>query len=187
MMESRWPCTLLDNLGLEKEEVRTSDGGRYPEADSAGEAAVTQQTTDLSFLRREEVVFPPGGRLDVQSVNSCSHSPVRNNWSGHSFHAHDRCEMLFPGIYHLRGECHRHHVLQDHLDDICPHHGNRSKGSATVKDLTALVAVVLRRISFLFTLLNATGPMMLSSFRFPSFLRTAPPTRRTGNLPTACL
>ena len=46
----------------------------------------------------------------------------------------------------------------------------RSKRSATVKDITALVAIVLRKISFLFALLNATGLMVLSGFHFSNFL-----------------
>lgn len=46
----------------------------------------------------------------------------------------------------------------------------RSKRSATVKDLTALAAIALRKISFLFALLNATGLMVLSGFHFSNFL-----------------
>ena len=46
----------------------------------------------------------------------------------------------------------------------------RGERSATVKDLTALTAIALRKISFLFALLNATGLMVLSSFHFSNFL-----------------
>ena len=170
-MESRWPCQLLDNLGLEKEEVRTSDGGCYPEADSGGSGSDPTDNRPLLPPLRGSRVSPRGARLDIQRISSRSCSLVWNNRGGHSFHAHDRCGMSFPGIYHLRGE--------HHLNDIHPHHGNQNKESVTIKDLTALVAAVLRRISFLF-----------GSFR--GFFRLtgacmAPPTRRTGNLPTACL
>ena len=46
----------------------------------------------------------------------------------------------------------------------------RSKGSPTTRDLTALVAIALRKISFLFALLNATGLMLVSGFHFSNFL-----------------
>ena len=46
----------------------------------------------------------------------------------------------------------------------------RSEGSATVKDFTALAAIALRKITFLYALLNATGLMTLSGFHFSNFL-----------------
>ena len=114
--------------------------------------------------------FPGGARLDVQHVN---HSPARNNrgdYDHHSIHTHDQFWTSFPGVYYLRGEFYHHHVPHYRLDDIRPHCGDPQQGSTTVKVLTALLAVALRSISFLFALLNATGLVVLSCLHFSDFL-----------------
>jgi len=49
---------------------------------------------------------------------------------------------------------------------------SETREKSTVKDLTAFIAIALRRISFILALINGTGLVVLSCFQFANFLDT---------------